>query len=232
MIEARMFLQLLADFDSLFGEVHLVRQANQHGTFVREEGTGGFLALVVSEGVVVGEAEDFDYDDRSAYSLTLAFDDSLRRVAYGSQECYKPWRPEAPCGKILLWAFPHIYVRSGYILGATTFASLVTRLLKRSLAPENIKKELPASLRPKESLSLTQMPGKNVLLTLPFALFIFRVLRDRIMARPIKETPTLRGEDARIFEKKIANPKPVSREDVLAAQNAYNRVMSIAKFSF
>ena len=52
------------------------------------------------------------------------------------------------------------------------------------------------------------------------------------MARLIKENPTLRGEDARIFEKKIANPKPVSREDVLAAQNAYNSVMSIAKFSF
>jgi hypothetical protein len=82
------------------------------------------------------------------YRLTLAFDDSLRRVAYGSQACYKPWRPEAPCGKILPWAFPHIHVRSGYILGAITFASLVTRLLKRSLAPKNIKKEPPASLRP------------------------------------------------------------------------------------
>ena len=52
-------LEFLADFDSLFGEVHLIRQTNQHGTFGREEGTGGFLALVVSEGVVVGEAEDF-----------------------------------------------------------------------------------------------------------------------------------------------------------------------------
>ena len=96
------------------------------------------------------------HGDRSAYSLTLASDDSLRRVAYGSRACYKPWRPEAPCGKILLWAFPHIYVRSGYILGAITFASLVTRLLKRSLAPENIKTKLSASLRPKGSLSLTQ----------------------------------------------------------------------------
>jgi hypothetical protein len=33
--------------------------------------------------------------------------------------------------------------------------SLVTRLLKRSLAPENIKTKLSASLRPKGSLSLT-----------------------------------------------------------------------------
>ena len=68
MTEARTFLQLLTDFDGLFGEVHLIRQANQHGTFVREEGTCGFLALVVSEGVVVGEAEHFDYDDRSAHA--------------------------------------------------------------------------------------------------------------------------------------------------------------------
>ena len=52
------------------------------------------------------------------------------------------------------------------------------------------------------------------------------------MSRPIKETPTLYGKDARIFEQKIANPKPVSTEDVLAAQEAYNRLMSIAKFAF
>lgn len=61
-----MFLQFLADFNRLFGEVHLVGQTNQHGTFVREEGTCGFLALVVGQGVVVGKAEDFDCDDRSA----------------------------------------------------------------------------------------------------------------------------------------------------------------------
>ena len=52
-------LEFLTDFNRLFGEVHLVGEANQHGTFVREEGTCGFLTLVVSEGVVVGEAEDF-----------------------------------------------------------------------------------------------------------------------------------------------------------------------------
>ena len=61
-------LEFLTDFDSLFGEVHLVRKADKHSAFGREEGTCGFLALVVSEGVVVGEAEDFDYDDRSAYA--------------------------------------------------------------------------------------------------------------------------------------------------------------------
>ena len=52
-------LEFFADFDGLFRQVNLVGEANQHGTFVRKEGTCGFLALVVSEGVVVGEAEDF-----------------------------------------------------------------------------------------------------------------------------------------------------------------------------
>ena len=52
-------LEFLADFDGLFRQVNLVGEANQHGTFVREEGTCSFLALVVSEGVVIGEAEHF-----------------------------------------------------------------------------------------------------------------------------------------------------------------------------
>ncbi len=61
-------LELLADFDGLFRQINLIGEADEHGTFVREEGTCGFLALVVGQGVVVGEAEDFDYDDRSAYA--------------------------------------------------------------------------------------------------------------------------------------------------------------------
>ncbi len=52
-------LEFLTDFNSLFGEVHLVRKADEHSAFGREEGTCGFLALVVSESVVVGEAEHF-----------------------------------------------------------------------------------------------------------------------------------------------------------------------------
>ena len=61
-------LEFLTDFNRLFGEVHLVRKADEHCAFRREEGTGGFLALVVGQGVVVGKAEHFDYDDRSAYA--------------------------------------------------------------------------------------------------------------------------------------------------------------------
>jgi hypothetical protein len=33
------------------------------------------------------------------------------------------------------------------------------------------------------------------------------------MARPIKDTPVLKGRDAREFEKKIANPIPISKEE-------------------
>ena len=96
-------------------------------------------------------------------SLTLASDDSLRRVAYGSRACYKPWRPEAPCGKILLWAFPHIYVRSGYILWVAWFTLFPPNLIKRSLAPENIRTKLHARLRPKGSQSLTRMQNSAFL---------------------------------------------------------------------
>ena len=52
------------------------------------------------------------------------------------------------------------------------------------------------------------------------------------MARPIKETPTLRGEEALAFEHRLNHPQAVSSEDVREAHDAYNRVMSIAKFTF
>ena len=63
-----MFLQLLTDFNRLFRQINLIGQADKHGTVAREHRACSFLALVVSEGVVVGEAEDFDYDNRSAYA--------------------------------------------------------------------------------------------------------------------------------------------------------------------
>ena len=51
------------------------------------------------------------------------------------------------------------------------------------------------------------------------------------MARPIKETPTLKGKDARVFEGKVKNPRTVSKEEVQAARASYDRIKSIAKFS-
>lgn len=52
------------------------------------------------------------------------------------------------------------------------------------------------------------------------------------MARPIKETPTLRGEEARLFEQRLSHPHTISSVEVREAHDAYNRVMSIAKFAF
>lgn len=51
------------------------------------------------------------------------------------------------------------------------------------------------------------------------------------MARPIKETPILKGRDARMFAKKIANPSRISEEERRKAQKVYQDFQSIAKFS-
>ena len=55
-----------------------------------------------------------------------------------------------------LGAFPHIHVRSGYILWVARFTPFPPNLIKRSLAPKNIGQGQYASLRPKRSLSLTR----------------------------------------------------------------------------
>lgn len=51
------------------------------------------------------------------------------------------------------------------------------------------------------------------------------------MARPIKETPTLYGEDARRFAYAVEHPKPVSAEDVQRGKDAYEWFKSIATFA-
>jgi hypothetical protein len=48
--------------------------------------------------------------------------------------------------------------------------------------------------------------------------------KGKIMARPIKETPVLRGEDARRFTERISNPPKVSLEEVRRAQAIYRAV--------
>lgn len=50
------------------------------------------------------------------------------------------------------------------------------------------------------------------------------------MARPIKETPTLYGADARRFENLIANPKPASQEEKERIKHAYEAFKAIATF--
>lgn len=52
------------------------------------------------------------------------------------------------------------------------------------------------------------------------------------MARPIKETPELYGKDAERFEKLISQPKPVSKEERVRAQKAYEVMKSISNFQW
>jgi len=58
------------------------------------------------------------------------------------------------------------------------------------------------------------------------------IIGKKIIARPIKETPTLYGEDARRFAQAVEHPSIVSDEDVRRAEDAYNQIRSISKFAF
>jgi hypothetical protein len=50
------------------------------------------------------------------------------------------------------------------------------------------------------------------------------------MARPIKETPVLKGKDAIRFAEKIANPAPISQSEKDAAREAYEAFKAISTF--
>ena len=51
------------------------------------------------------------------------------------------------------------------------------------------------------------------------------------MARPIKETPVLKGKDAQRFIESIENPASVSAVEVEKARRTYERFKRIATFS-
>ena len=50
------------------------------------------------------------------------------------------------------------------------------------------------------------------------------------MARPIKETPTLRGKDAERFLRLMYELKPVSKEELEKIRADYEFIKSIAKY--
>jgi hypothetical protein len=50
------------------------------------------------------------------------------------------------------------------------------------------------------------------------------------MARPIKETPVLKGKDAVRFAERTANPAPVSQSEKDAARKAYEAFKAISTF--
>lgn len=51
---------------------------------------------------------------------------------------------------------------------------------------------------------------------------------DLEMARPVRETPILLGEDARRFEERMKNPRKVSREELERVRKNYELVMKAA----
>jgi hypothetical protein len=53
---------------------------------------------------------------------------------------------------------------------------------------------------------------------------------DNTMARPIRDTPVLKGKDARRFLKEISTPNPEPREEIEKAKKAYEWFKSIATF--
>lgn len=54
----------------------------------------------------------------------------------------------------------------------------------------------------------------------------------KIMARPIKETPTLYGEDARRFAYAVEHPRKVTAAEMQRMEESYQMVKSIANFAF
>ena len=50
------------------------------------------------------------------------------------------------------------------------------------------------------------------------------------MARPIKETPVLRGKDAEVFARRMANAAPLSKAEKEAARKAYEAFKAISTF--
>jgi len=50
------------------------------------------------------------------------------------------------------------------------------------------------------------------------------------MARPIKETPTLYGEDARRFAYAIEHPRAISQSEMQNAVSVYQRIQACCEF--
>jgi hypothetical protein len=55
---------------------------------------------------------------------------------------------------------------------------------------------------------------------------------EKTMARPIKETPTLYGEDARRFAYAVEHPRKVSADEMQKMEDAYQWFSSIPNFAF
>ncbi len=52
------------------------------------------------------------------------------------------------------------------------------------------------------------------------------------MARPIKETPTLYGEDALRFAQAVEHPRLATPKELAEMEASHLRMMSVANFAF
>ena len=59
---------------------------------------------------------------------------------------------------------------------------------------------------------------------------LYIILIEKIMARPVGETPVLQGEDAVRFLKEMENVKPASTEEKERVRKAYEMLKKIATF--
>ena len=67
-----------------------------------------------------------------------------------------------------------------------------------------------------------------------FAEFLYlcthNILKRKTMARPIKETPILYGEDTRRFEARMKERRRISPEERAEMNSIYNTIMATANF--
>lgn len=68
-----------------------------------------------------------------------------------------------------------------------------------------------------------------------YRIFLYLCIRYNIkyvfvMARPIKETPVLKGKDVERFKYNLEHPTPVSAEEVTKARETYEKFKRITTF--
>lgn len=80
-------------------------------------------------------------------------------------------------------------------------------------------------IKEKEIIKITLLCSTNLLHLL------YIILIEKIMARPIGETPVLYGEDAVRFLKEMENVKPATDEEKDRVRKAYELMKDIATFS-
>ena len=70
-----------------------------------------------------------------------------------------------------------------------------------------------------------------VVLWIEEILYITKIKNIEAMAKPIRETPVLTGEDALKFELASQNVSPASNEEKEEAKRAYEFFQSVARFA-